>query len=60
MALKKSSKPGPRRCPNCQMCMIVVDGFGLDPECKTFECLQCGNIEKPKTITIEERAQAAE
>jgi hypothetical protein len=29
------------------MAMIVVDGFGLDAERKTFECLRCGRVEKP-------------
>jgi hypothetical protein len=47
MAFKKSPKPGRRRCPECQTGMIVVAGFGLDPEHKTFECLQCGQIVTP-------------
>jgi hypothetical protein len=34
--------------PSCPKCGIgMVDGFGLDPERKTFECLQCGHVEKP-------------
>ena len=37
------------RCVKCDTRMIVVDGFGLEPECKTFECLQCRHIEKPQT-----------
>jgi hypothetical protein len=39
---------------------ILVDGFDLDPQHKTFECLQCGNIEKPKTMTISKSAKVAE
>jgi len=27
-------------CPECQMRMIVVSGFGLDPEEKAFEMLE--------------------
>jgi hypothetical protein len=40
-------KHGHPRCPKCQMGMLIVHGFRLDPEFQTFECLRCGNIEKP-------------
>jgi hypothetical protein len=40
------------------MGMIVVDGFGLNPEHKTLECLQCGRIVTP--IKLVKRGQAAE
>jgi 23S rRNA C2498 (ribose-2'-O)-methylase RlmM len=41
------------------MRMIVVDGFKLDPEHQTFECLRCGFIEKPgQTVTAEYRRTA--
>lgn len=54
----KFPKPGRRRCSKCQMGMIVIAGFGLDPEHKTLECLQCGEIVTPfKNV---KRAQAAE
>jgi Zn ribbon nucleic-acid-binding protein len=43
-------------CPKCEMGMIVVAGFGGEPELKTFECLRCGHIEKPQ----KQRSQAAE
>jgi hypothetical protein len=49
---------GTARCVNCDMCMIVSAGFDLDPECKTFECLQCGHIEWP--VASLGFAQAAE
>jgi hypothetical protein len=35
-------------CPICQTTMIVTDGFGEESQQKTFECLQCGHVEKPK------------
>jgi hypothetical protein len=34
------------------MGMIVTGGFGLDPEHKTFECLQCGHIENPQAAPV--------
>jgi hypothetical protein len=58
MVFKKYPKPVRRRCPKCQMGMIVVAGFGLDAEEKTFECLQCERI--VTSIKLVERAQAAE
>jgi hypothetical protein len=33
------------------MGMIVIGGFGLELEQRTFECLRCENIEKPKRKT---------
>jgi len=45
MAIKRR-KSGHPKCPNCQMGMIVVSGFGKDSERKTYECLQCGYIGK--------------
>ena len=47
MAVKRGKGAGLRRCPKCDMGMIVLDGFGLGPEHKTYECLQCGHIEEP-------------
>jgi hypothetical protein len=44
-----------RPCPVCRMRMIVVDGFGEEPEQKTFECLQCGHIEKPEALDQKRR-----
>jgi hypothetical protein len=35
------------------MSMVATGGFDLDSEHKTFECLQCGHIEKPVTPTKE-------
>jgi hypothetical protein len=29
------------------MGMIAVEGFGLEPENQTFECLKCGHVEPP-------------
>ena len=43
---------GRPRCPKCSMGMIVTGGFGLDPEHKTFECLQCGHIENPQAAPV--------
>jgi hypothetical protein len=40
---------GHSRCPSCDMLMIVSAGFGLAPECKTFECVHCGRVEGPAT-----------
>jgi 23S rRNA C2498 (ribose-2'-O)-methylase RlmM len=40
-------KDGPPACPQCNMRMIVVDGYKLEPKRQTFECLRCGHIEKP-------------
>jgi hypothetical protein len=37
---------------------LVTGGFDLGSEHKTFECLQCGHIEK--SITSTNRSQAAE
>jgi hypothetical protein len=55
MVFKRTSpKPGRPRCPKCQMGMIVIAGFGLDPGDKTFECLQCEQIVKP--VKLEKRA----
>jgi Zn ribbon nucleic-acid-binding protein len=34
-------------CPECQVGMIVVDGFGLELEKQTVECLKCGHVERP-------------
>jgi uncharacterized Zn finger protein len=31
-------------CPNCTMGMIVTQGFKLECEHKTFECLRCGQV----------------
>jgi hypothetical protein len=39
---KSLSRPGHRKCPECKFAMIVVGGFKLAPEKKTYECLQCG------------------
>jgi hypothetical protein len=44
-------------CPACDMGMIVVDGYDLDPKRQTFECLRCGHVEYP---TAKTRKQAAE
>jgi hypothetical protein len=44
-------------CPECQMGMIAVDGFNLEPDWQTFECVRCGRIEKPAKPN--ERAQGA-
>jgi hypothetical protein len=54
----KISKTRSSACPKCRMGMIVVDGFGLNPEHKTLECLQCGRIVTP--IKLVKRGQAAE
>jgi hypothetical protein len=43
-------------CPACDMGMIVVDGYELDPKRRTFECLRCGHVEYP---TAKTRKQAA-
>jgi hypothetical protein len=29
------------------MSMLAANGFGSEPNQKTFECLQCGHVEKP-------------
>ncbi len=56
MAAKRTKGDALQHCPKCGMGMIVVAGFGLDPERKTRECLQCGHIEKPtKPIKISDR-----
>jgi transposase-like protein len=47
MALKTSLTTDRPVCPKCGMSMLVVDGFGLEPEQKTFECFGCGRIGKP-------------
>ena len=46
-------------CPICRMAMIVVDGFNSDPEFKSFECLQCGHVEKPEASQVLRRRPAA-
>jgi hypothetical protein len=46
-------------CPECQMNMVAVAGFGLDPEQKTDECLQCGHVEKPAASHALKRRTAA-
>jgi hypothetical protein len=43
---------GRPRCPKCDMSMIATGGFGLDPQHKTFECLQCGHIENPQVPVV--------
>jgi transcription elongation factor Elf1 len=58
MALKFVPKFGRPQCPKCDKSMLVTGGFDLDSEHKTFECLQCGHVEKP--ITPTKRSQAAE
>jgi hypothetical protein len=35
MAFPKSKKPGRKRCRKCQMGMLAVAGYGLDPGHKT-------------------------
>jgi 23S rRNA C2498 (ribose-2'-O)-methylase RlmM len=41
------------------MGMVVVDGYDLDPQKQTLECLRCGHIEKPaRTIEAEYRRPA--
>jgi hypothetical protein len=39
---------GMARCVKCDMRMVVAAGFDLEPEQMTFECLQCGHVEKPE------------
>jgi hypothetical protein len=34
-------------CSKCTMNMVVSNGFGLDRDVQTFECLRCGHIELP-------------
>jgi hypothetical protein len=46
MPIKDYPQYGRPACPQCQMSMIAIDGFGLDPEQRTFQCLRCDNIEK--------------
>jgi ribosomal protein L37AE/L43A len=38
-------------CPKCTTSMIVIRGFHLDQEHKTFECLRCGHVEKTGTAS---------
>jgi hypothetical protein len=44
---RKNPPNGHTPCPTCDMGMIVVDGYGQDPERQTFECLRCGHIDRP-------------
>jgi hypothetical protein len=44
---RKFADDGRPSCPTCEMGMIVVGGFGLEIEDKTFECLRC--VAKPDT-----------
>jgi len=53
MTFKFLPKFGRPQCPKCSMSMVATGGFDLDSEHKTFECLQCGHIEKPVTPTKE-------
>jgi hypothetical protein len=41
------------------MGMIVIEGFKLDRERQTLECLRCGHIDRPEGEKIP-RKQAAE
>jgi hypothetical protein len=34
-------------CPECDMAMIVTEGFDREPDHQTFECLRCGHVEAP-------------
>jgi hypothetical protein len=43
-------------CPDCGMNMIVAEGFGLDHEHQTFECLRCGRVDEPKLATAKRAA----
>jgi hypothetical protein len=60
--VQKNPPIGHLPCPACDMGMIVVDGYDLDPKRldpkrQTFECLRCGHVEYPTDKT---RRQAAE
>jgi tRNA(Ile2) C34 agmatinyltransferase TiaS len=58
MALKPSLTTERPLCPKCGLSMLVVDGFGLSPEQKTFECLGCGRIRKPTKSAKRSKAVA--
>jgi transposase-like protein len=34
-------------CPECGMGMLLVNGFELERERQTFECLRCGHVDEP-------------
>ena len=51
MPVKISPSALPPECPKCGINMLVVDGYGLEPDKKTFECLQCGNVKGPRNGT---------
>jgi ribosomal protein L37AE/L43A len=38
-------------CPMCATSMIVIRGFHLEQEQKTFECLHCGHVGKTGTAS---------
>jgi 23S rRNA C2498 (ribose-2'-O)-methylase RlmM len=55
----KNPPNGHPLCRVCDMGMVVVDGYDLDPQKQTLECLRCGHIEKPaRTIEAEYRRPA--
>jgi hypothetical protein len=47
MSVKFTPSALPPVCPKCAINMLMVAGYGLEPDKKTFECRQCGYIEKP-------------
>jgi hypothetical protein len=47
MYVKFTPSALPPVCPKCAINMLMVAGYGLEPDKKTFECRQCGYIEKP-------------
>jgi hypothetical protein len=59
MAFKFPPKYGRPSCPKCDTSMIVVDGFDMEPQDKTFECLKCAQLEKPASKPAKP-SQAAE
>jgi Zn ribbon nucleic-acid-binding protein len=54
--VRKNSPHGHPPCPVCEMRMLVTDGFKLDRERQTLECLRCGHVDRPGAKIVHKQA----